>query len=107
MKAFHLSIRTPEGVCFDGEVESMVVPGPRGSFGILGGHAPMLAAVIAGVLGLQADGEPAFYVIGDGTLDVRDNRVALLLESAERAASRGDAGDRDLARRRLHSALRV
>lgn len=107
MRTFKLSIRTPEAVVFEGDVESLVVPGLRGLFGVLGGHAPMVAGVSAGVLAVQAAGQPSYFVVGDGTFDVRHNQASLLVDTAEGAASRAEAGDKDLERRQHHPDVRA
>ena len=48
--AFQLSIVTPEGQVYEDQVEGVVAPGEWGSFGVLAFHAPMVAALEAGVL---------------------------------------------------------
>ena len=40
--ALELSIVTPEGQAYDGAVESVVLPGSEGDFGILEGHERLL-----------------------------------------------------------------
>ena len=48
--AVAVSILTPEGKVFEGDVYSVSAPGALGSFGVLEGHAPMIAALGTGVL---------------------------------------------------------
>ncbi len=43
-----LEIVTPEMVVFKGVVEEVTIPGTEGEFGVLKGHAPLLARWITG-----------------------------------------------------------
>jgi len=43
---FDVSLVTPEGAAFEGEVEMIVVPGEAGEIGVLARHAPLVAMLI-------------------------------------------------------------
>ena len=90
--SYQLAILTPEGRCFDGDVQSLVAPGLAGSFGVLSNHAPMVTALRAGIVTVAVNGEPtALFVIGGGILEVETERVTLLADSAEKAATLTEA----------------
>jgi len=86
-----LTIVTPEGVRYEGPVESVVVPGTEGDFGVLPGHERFLAPVRIGEVEVRGpDGRWA--AVSDGFADVDGERVVLLVDSCE------FAGDIDAAR---------
>jgi F-type H+-transporting ATPase subunit epsilon len=86
------SVISPERVVFEGEVSSVVAPAFDGEVGILPRHAPMVTLLGRGVLRLESvgPGEGAgtrrFNVQG-GFLQVADNVVRLVTESAEPVAT--------------------
>ena len=43
MATFDLSLVTPDGPVFEGEVEMLIVPGADGEIGVLARHAPLIA----------------------------------------------------------------
>ena len=83
MSNFQLTIVTPQGKVFEGEVTYLKVPGADGSLGILARHAPLIATLKKGELVVkQSTGEKAFQ-IGNGVLEVGEKgRVLVLSESA-------------------------
>ena len=50
MKDLHLNIVSPEKEIFDGEVDSVTLPGAMGSFTILPQHAPIVSSLKAGLV---------------------------------------------------------
>ncbi|MEW6751737.1 MAG: F0F1 ATP synthase subunit epsilon [Candidatus Latescibacterota bacterium] len=105
MSTFHLEIVTPERTAFAGSVQSLRAPGSEGDFGVLRGHARMIAALRVGPLHfLQEDGQRRRLAVGNGVAQVRGDGVAVLVDSAEFAeeidVARASAA-RDRARQRL------
>ena len=84
-KTFHLEIVTPTRIVFKGEVTSFSAPGVDGGFQVLHSHAPLLASVKIGkVKIIEASGTEYHYAISGGFVEVRENKVILLAETAER-----------------------
>ncbi len=79
------SVSTPDGPVAGGECEFLVVPTTRGELGVMPDHAALLGCVAPGELRVTAGGEVRTYAVGPGMVEVRDNRVSLLLRSAPRA----------------------
>lgn len=50
MAVTHLSVTTPAGTKFDGDVELAIAPGVAGDLGALANHAPMLTTLRVGVV---------------------------------------------------------
>lgn len=86
-KTFKLEVITPDRVALsDDAAVSVVAPGAQGYLGVLANHAPMMAALTIGKFDLRrADGTTARMAIGGGFLEVYENTVSVLAESAELA----------------------
>lgn len=80
-----LTIVTPEGTRFDGPVDSVVVPGTEGDFGVLSGHERFLAPVRIGELEVRGSNDPArrWAAVSSGFADVNAQRVVLLVDACE------------------------
>ncbi len=84
-KTFHLEIVTPKRIVFKGEVISFSAPGVKGGFQVLHSHAQLLSSVEIGKVKISDPGGNKFqYAISGGFVEVRDNKVVLLAETAER-----------------------
>ncbi len=77
-----VSVISPEKVLFDGSARAVVAPAFDGEMGILPMHAPLMTLLGKGTLRLETnDGERKFVVQG-GFLQVVDNQVRVVTESA-------------------------
>lgn len=75
-----LRIVSPERVVFNGEVESLKVPGMLGEFEILNNHAPIISSLIPGTVSYTTkEGEQTLPVQG-GFVEVKKNEVSLCVE---------------------------
>ena len=82
--AFLLNIVTPAGSIFAGQVDSLQAPGSSGAFGVLSGHAPMIAALQTGKLRFTEEGGgDSTLACSGGFAEVQADRVTMLAESAE------------------------
>ncbi|MEX1140246.1 MAG: F0F1 ATP synthase subunit epsilon [Bacteroidota bacterium] len=85
-KSFHLEIVTPKKVVLSTIVISFTAPGVMGGFQVLKNHAPLLAATTVGLVKVvNEDGNETHYATSGGFVEVRDNKVVMLAETAERA----------------------
>ncbi len=85
MPSLRLEVVTAEREVFSGEVDSLIAPGVEGELGILPRHAPLVAMLQAGELRFRRADEETNLAIGGGFLEVANNRVIVLADSAERA----------------------
>jgi F-type H+-transporting ATPase subunit epsilon len=84
-RSFVLQIIAPDRVVFEGEATSVGAPGTLGGFQVLFNHAALLSSLDAGPLKVKSmQGTDTVYATGGGYLEVRDNKVVVLVESAER-----------------------
>ena len=79
-----LKIVSPERIEFDGEVESVLVPGSQGQFEILKDHAPIISTLEKGVVeyGLPKGQKVQLEILG-GFVEVQQNVVSLCVEVNE------------------------
>ncbi len=85
MPSLRLEVVTAEREVFSGEVDSVLAPGIEGELGILPRHAPLVTMLQAGELRFRRADEETNLAIGGGFLEVANNRVIVLADSAERA----------------------
>ncbi len=84
---FQLEVATPERLFVDEQVTEAELPGKEGYMGVLPGHAPLLSALGAGALSYKSDrGENQVLVLDGGFVEVFENHVRVLADSAEYAA---------------------
>jgi F-type H+-transporting ATPase subunit epsilon len=87
-KTLYVEIVSPEGSAFRGEAISFRAPGAEGSFEVLYNHAPMIAAVEVGMTRIMdPEGKRMLFATSDGFAEVLDNRVIMVVETAEAASS--------------------
>lgn len=79
-----LKIVSPEKIEFEGEVNSVLVPGTMGQFEILVNHAPTISSLDKGkVVYALPDGEKKSLSITGGFVEVQKNVVSLCVEISE------------------------
>ena len=79
-----LEVVTPERRLLDDPVDMVTVPGLNGELGILPGHTPLISQLKTGVLTYTQDGKSSQLHVSGGFVEVRDDRVSVLAEVAER-----------------------
>ena len=80
-----LEIVTPEKKVIDTEADSVTVPTASGDAGILPSHAPLVSALRPGILTYSNRGTTERVAIGGGFLEVSNDRVSVLADSADLA----------------------
>jgi F-type H+-transporting ATPase subunit epsilon len=84
----HLSVVTPEGTVFSGDVDLVVVPGHDGEVAFLPGHAAFVGLLGSGELRFHAaSGGAQHFFLAGGVVQVVDDRVAVVAENVVPAAS--------------------
>jgi len=83
--ALHVSIVTPEAPVTSGDYEQVLAPSILGDAGILPMHRPLLADLREGMLILKSGEADDCYAVSGGFLEVSNDRVTVLAESAEHA----------------------
>jgi F-type H+-transporting ATPase subunit epsilon len=100
-----LQIITPERVVFSEEgVESITLPGSEGELTVLPSHAPLMTALLPGALYFRKGNELVDVALSGGFIEVRDDKVTILADTAERS-DEIDAARAEEARERAAAAL--
>jgi F-type H+-transporting ATPase subunit epsilon len=83
-RTFDLSLVTPEGPAFEGEVEMLIVPGQDGEIGVLARHAPLVATLKAGGtrVHIRREKEIREFATGPGFFKVEQDRALALVDDA-------------------------
>jgi F-type H+-transporting ATPase subunit epsilon len=89
-----LEIVTPERRVLSVAVDEVRAPGVEGGFGVRVGHEPFMSALAPGPLTYVEGGREHHYAVGGGFLQVAEDRVIVLADTAEAA------GDIDVERAR-------
>ena len=83
MATFHFDLVSPEKLLFSGEVDQVDVPGAEGDFGVLAGHAPVVAALRPGIMTVFVNGEAQRMVVLGGFAEVSaDGKLTVLADLA-------------------------
>ncbi|MEM1128302.1 MAG: ATP synthase F1 subunit epsilon [Bacteroidota bacterium] len=87
MADLNVDIVSPDGSVFRGQASGVRAPGVEGSFEVRYNHAPMIAAFEVGSLMLTTTtGDRLAFATSGGFLEVLNNTVTVLAETAEPAS---------------------
>lgn len=78
-----LELATPTRLVVTAEVDEVVVPGSLGYFGVLPGHAPLLATLGIGEVTYRIGRDEYHVAIAGGFAEVRNDKVIILGDVAE------------------------
>jgi F-type H+-transporting ATPase subunit epsilon len=97
-RTFNVSLVTPEGPAFEGDVEMLIVPGADGEIGVLARHAPLVALLNAGSTRIYRDratDDVVEFATGPGFFKVEQDRALALVDDAVEAGKIDDARARE------------
>lgn len=78
-----LEMVTPYRKILSEQVEEVTAPGKIGEFGLLPGHTPMLTTLNIGELSYKQDGKTFHVAVNWGYVEVEEDTVTVLVETAE------------------------
>jgi F-type H+-transporting ATPase subunit epsilon len=81
-----LELATPTRLVVTAEVDEVVAPGSLGYFGVLPGHAPLLATLGIGEVTYRIGRDEHHVAVSGGFAEVRNDKVIILADSAETPA---------------------
>jgi F-type H+-transporting ATPase subunit epsilon len=82
MANFHFDLVSPEKMAFSGEVDQVDIPGVEGDFGVLAGHAPVIAAIRPGILTIITGGSKQKIIVLGGLAEVSAKGLTVLADVA-------------------------
>ena len=78
-----LEIITPDKNIYSGDIDAVKLPGAEGSFGILKGHAPIIATLKKGTVKITDTKKRVENIeINGGVVEVLNNKIIVLAENA-------------------------
>jgi F-type H+-transporting ATPase subunit epsilon len=83
MTTFHFDLVSPEKLAFSGEVDQVDVPGFEGDFGVLAGHAPIVAAMRPGILTVHTGEEKQRIIVLGGLAEMSEKGLTILADVAQ------------------------
>ncbi len=101
-----LEIITAQRVVLTDEVDQVNAPTRAGRVGILPHHAPLLTVLDVGELDIYKNGEITPFAISGGFMEVLNNRVTILADTAERS-DEIDMARAEAARRRAEERMQA
>jgi F-type H+-transporting ATPase subunit epsilon len=75
-----VDIISPDKLIYEGEADSIKLPGKDGSFGILNNHAPIIASLRAGTVVLKNNDNEQSFEVNGGVVEVVKNKVIILAD---------------------------
>ncbi len=82
MPSFQLSLVSPDRLLFAGDVDQVDLPGVEGDFGVLSGHAPIVAMLRPGIVTVTAASASDKFVVFGGVVEFSQERLMILADSA-------------------------
>tara|TARA_B100001741_G_C16389785_1_gene521875 strand:- start:597 stop:833 length:237 start_codon:yes stop_codon:yes gene_type:complete len=74
-----LEIITPEKNIFEGEVNSVKLPGTNGEFEILNNHAPIVSTLSNGLIRIvNSENNTEKFSINGGVIEMKNNKIIIL-----------------------------
>ncbi len=86
MQTIQVSVVTPDGKVYDGDVEMVSVRTIEGELGILPRHIPLVAPLAIGAARLKKGNDVEKIAVSGGFIEVRPDKVTILAEAAELAS---------------------
>jgi len=77
-----LEIVTPETTVFSKDVEMVTLPGIEGQMGVLPQHTRLMTQLVPGELIVRCNGRDDYMAVGDGLVEVTNDRVSIVTNMA-------------------------
>jgi F-type H+-transporting ATPase subunit epsilon len=74
----YIEIITPDKTLFNGEADSITLPGSDGTFQLLNNHAPIISSLIKGTVVVKHQNNTEQIDINGGVVEVQKNKVIVL-----------------------------
>ena len=76
-----VEIITPDAKLFEGEVNSIKLPGTNGGFEILNNHTPIISTLTVGKISVASgNGQKESFEIKGGVIEMQNNKIIVLAD---------------------------
>jgi ATP synthase F1 epsilon subunit len=82
-KNLSLTVISPDRILYQGQAESVILPGIVGYFGILPGHATLVSQLDTGIIKLHTGSKEFRIAIDGGFCEVKNNEIRVLTEGGD------------------------
>ncbi|HTR24145.1 MAG TPA: ATP synthase F1 subunit epsilon [Terriglobales bacterium] len=86
-----LEIVTPEAMVYSEDVEMVTLQGVEGQMGIYPQHVRLMTQLVPGEMVVQKEGRDDFLAVGEGLVEITNDRLAILTDMAVRAENIDEA----------------
>jgi F-type H+-transporting ATPase subunit epsilon len=100
-----LEIVTPDATVYSQDVEMVTLPGVNGQMGVLPQHVRLMTQMVPGEMIVRKDGRDNFLAVGEGLVEVTNERVSIVTNMAVAVESIDEAAAEE-ARQRAAARLR-
>jgi F-type H+-transporting ATPase subunit epsilon len=100
-----LEIATPEAMVYSEDVDMVTLPGVEGQMGVLPQHVRLITQLVPGELIVHQSGHDDFMAVGEGLVEVTNERVSIVTNMAI-AVDKIDEAAVEEARQRAAARLR-
>lgn len=100
-----LEIVTPEATVYSEDVDMVTLPGVEGQLGVLPQHTRLMTQMVPGEMIVRRSGEDHFLAVGEGLVEITNDRVAIATNMAV-AVENIDEAAAEEARQRAAARLR-
>lgn len=83
MADLKVEIITPAEIVYQGEVESVTLPGSKAPFQVLKNHIPIVSSLDNGKIKLSTEKGEKLFQNSEGFAEISNNKVSILVESAQ------------------------
>ena len=83
MATFRFDLVSPQEMLFSDEVYQVDLPGAEGNFGVLAGHAPIVALLRPGIVTVKNGGEDARFALLGGFAEFSGAALTVLADAAD------------------------
>jgi F-type H+-transporting ATPase subunit epsilon len=99
-----LEIVTPDGTAYSEDVDMVTLPGVEGQMGVFPNHVPLMTQMVPGEVIVHKDARDYFLAVGEGSIEITGDHVAVLTDMAI-AAEKIDEAKVEEARQRAEARL--
>jgi F-type H+-transporting ATPase subunit epsilon len=99
-----LEIVTPEAKTYSEDVDMVTLPGVEGEMGIFPMHVPLMTQIVPGEIAVRKNGQEFHLAVGEGFVEITQDRVAVLTDMAIKAENIDEAQAEE-ARKRAEARL--
>ena len=99
-----LEIATPEAMVYSADVDMVTLPCVQGQIGVLPQHVRLMTQLVPGEMIVRRNGHEDFLAVGEGLVEVTNERVSIATNMAV-AAEKIDAAAAEEARQRAAARL--